>query len=410
MSVVVVGGGPAGLAAAIALRRLGADRVVVLDREAEPGGVPRHCDHLGFGLRDFHRVLGGPRYAARYATLAERAGVEIRTRTTATDWAGSTTLTTTSPRGLETLAADAVLLATGCRERPRSARLVPGTRPLGVLTTGALQQLVHLHHERVGRRAVVVGAEHVSFSAVLTLAGSGTETVAMVTEHAAHQTHPALAWVTARRRGVPILARTRVTAVRGRGRVEGVELTDVVSGVRRVIACDTVVFTGEWIPDHELARRGGLAMDAAKWAPCVDQAGRTSVHGVFAAGNLVHAAETADVAALGGRAAARAIAGFLERGTWPRAPIPIVCESPLAWVAPNVVDPDTLPPSRFLFRTSIERAPAELVVSQGSRALSRQRYRRLVPNRSLHAPAAWVAGLEPAGGPVVWRVVDRDPS
>ena len=126
--VAIVGGGPAGLAAAIALRRHGAD-VVVLERDARAGGVPRHCDHWGFGVRDLHRVLGGPSYAARYVGLAERAGVDVRTCATANGWDGPTTLAVTSPRGIESIAADAVLLATGCRERPRSARLVPGTRP-----------------------------------------------------------------------------------------------------------------------------------------------------------------------------------------------------------------------------------------------------------------------------------------
>src|SRR6185295_4820904 len=129
----------------------------------EAGGVPRHTDHTGFGLRDLHRCLRGPRYAARYRTRAAAAGVEIRTQTTATAWAGPQTLAITAPSGIGELAADAIVLATGCRERPRAARLVAGDRPRGVLTTGLLQQLVYLHRQPVGRRAVIVGAEHVSF-------------------------------------------------------------------------------------------------------------------------------------------------------------------------------------------------------------------------------------------------------
>ena len=389
--VVVVGAGPAGIAAAVACRTLGVAEVVVLEREAVAGGVPRHCDHTGFGLRDLHRVLRGPAYAARWVERAARGGVDVRTSTSVLD--GTTSLTTTSPRGVETLAADAVLLATGCRERPRHARLVPGTRPAGVFTTGALQQLVHLRHARVGRRAVVVGAEHVSFSAVLTLREAGCETVAMVTALPAHQTYAPLAWLA----GAPVLAGARVAEIRGHGRVDAVVLDD-----GRTLACDTVVFTGDWIPEHELARRAGLALDAGTHGPVVDQHGRTSARGVFAAGNLVHAAETADVAALGGQAAATAIVAFLRTGAWP-ARVPLVCEAPLRWVWPQAIDPDG-PPS-VAFRLRIETpARAALATVQDGRTLWRGPRRRLVPNRSIGAPPAAIAGLDPRGGPVSWRL------
>jgi pyruvate/2-oxoglutarate dehydrogenase complex dihydrolipoamide dehydrogenase (E3) component len=302
--------------------------------------------------------------------------------------------------------ARAVLLATGCRERPRAARLVPGTRPLGVLTTATLQQLVHLQHCRVGRRAVVVGAEHVSFSALLTLAEAGVHPVAMVTEHPRHQTYAPLAWATATRLRVPILAASRVTRIVGRERVEAVEVTELGSGAVRRLACDTVVFTGDWIPDHELARRGGLVLDPATRAPRVDQSCRTSTAGVFAAGNLVHAAETADVAALGGRHAARAIAAFLRDETWPAEPTPVTCDAPLLWVSPSalVAAPPVLPRGRFLFRVGAFAGPATLVVEQDSHPLWRKRYRRLAPNASLAARVGWLSGFDPARGPLRFRL------
>src|SRR5262249_33876422 len=256
VDVVVVGGGPAGLATALALRRLGVARVVVVDREEEAGGIPRHSAHLGFGLRDLHRMLSGPQYAARYVRLAQAAGVEIRTAASVTEWHGPTALSLSTPAGVSTLTGRAVVLATGCRERPRSARLIPGSRPLGVFTTGTVQQLVYLHHQCVGRRAVVIGAEHVSFSALLTLAHGGTQTVAMITEHPRHQTYLPYKWLSATRLRVPILTSTRVTQILGRRRVEAVEITDLRNGSRRSLACDTVVCTGDWVPDNELARRG----------------------------------------------------------------------------------------------------------------------------------------------------------
>jgi len=395
--VLVVGGGPSGLAAAIELRRLGVGRVVVVEREDEAGGIPRHAAHPGFGLRDLHRVLDGPAYALRYARLAAHAGVEVCTGVTVNGWTGPTTVALTGAAGLTAVTARATILATGCRERPRSARLVPGDRPPGVMTTGTLQQLVYLHRESPGRRAVVVGCEHVSFSAVLTLAHGRATTVAMVTEHPRHQTWAPLCWFTAGRHGVPILTHRRVTAIIGRRRVEAVEVTDTRASHVERLACDTVVFTGDWIPDHELARTGGVAMDPATRGPRVDPSGRTSRPGVFAAGNLVHAAEPADVAALGGRRAARAVRGYLESGQWPRrAPLLVECAPPVLWVSPSALDPETRG-ADLILRVSAFVERATLVVRQDARVLWRRRYRRLVPNRSIRAAVRWSGELEPAG-------------
>jgi thioredoxin reductase len=380
---------------------------VVLEREREAGGVPRHTDHTGFGLRDLHRCLRGPRYAARYRALAAAAGVDVRTMTTVAAWAGPHTLALTSPSGLVELTADAIVLASGCRERPRAARLVAGDRPRGVLTTGALQQMVTLHRQPVGRRAVVVGAEHVSFSAVLTLAQAGAATVAMVTEQPRHQSYAALAWLAAARRRVPVLTRSRVEVIRGRQRVEGVVVSDLVTGEERELACDIVVFTGEWVPDHELARLGGLAMDAGTRAPRVDGALRCSAAGVFAAGNLIHAAETADVAALSGRHAAHAVHSFLSGRVWPsRPPLAIVVEPPVRWVSPSAVAADVrhVPHEHFLLRVDRFLDGAEVEVRQDERTLWRQRFRRLAPACSIHLAASWLAAVVADGGPIVVRV------
>ena len=316
--VVVVGAGPAGLSAAVELRRLGAGPVLVADREPEPGGVPRHSWHTGYGLRDLRRVMTGPAYARSLVSAALAAGAELRTGTTVTGWTtgpdGSHAVTMTSPAGRETVEAAAVLLATGCRERPRTARLVPGDRPAGVMTTGELQQRVYLGGERLAGRALVVGAEHVSFSAALTLAHAGADVVALVTEYERQQSYAAFRFGAAVRWRVPVWTSSAVRRIAGRGRLEGVEVADVRTGAARFVPCEVVVFTGDWIPDHELARLAGLAMDPGTRGPAVDTTLATSLAGVFAAGNLVHAAETADIAALSGRHAARHIAAFLRRG------------------------------------------------------------------------------------------------
>ena len=408
--VLVVGGGPAGLATAVELRRLGVAAVTVLEREAALGGVPRHTHHTGYGWRDLRRVLTGPAYARAYLELAERAGVDLRPGTTATGWAGPTSLLTAGRDGVVRWDARAVVLATGCRERPRSARLVPGTRPAGVLTTGALQLAADVHALPIGRRAVVVGAEHVSFSAVHTLRRHGETVVAVVTGLERPQAFPGLRWATVGLGAVPVLTRTEVTGIEGRDRVTGVRLTRA-DGRTTTVPCDTVVFTGDWIAEHELARRGGVPLDPGTRGPATDQESRTALPSIFAVGNLVHAAEAADVAALGGRHAARAVAA-LGDGTaaLPDRPgLAVRVEGPLTWAFPAILRPGGgLPPrGRLLLRTAAFRDGGRLEVTQGDRLLVSRPVPRLVPHRSIGLPAAWVDRLDADGGPVRVRWVPQ---
>jgi thioredoxin reductase len=405
--VVVVGGGPAGLAAAIELRRRDGTPVTVLEREREPGGIPRHANHTGFGLLDMRRVLSGPRYARRYARLAEQVGVDVLTETMVTRCGPGLRLGVTSPTGWRQLDPAAVVLATGCRERPRSARLVPGARPAGVMTTSTLQQLVYLHGARVGRRAVVVGAEHVSFSAVATLAHGGASVAGLVTELPRHQSLAAFRIGAAIRYRTPVWPRTALTAIRGEDRVEAVELTDLDSGRTRSVGCDLVVFTADWIPDHELAVMAGTDLDPGTRGPRVDGGLRTEVRGLFAAGNVVHPAETADVAALGGRHVAASVVAHLGAGAWP-AHVPVLARYPLRWVAPNLASPDGPAPSRgrLLLRSNAFLRAPRVEVLQGERALWSGRLLRLVPGRSAHIPSDWTRRVDPDAGSVSVRVAD----
>jgi thioredoxin reductase len=409
--VAIVGGGPAGLAAAVELRRRGVGDVVVIEREAEPGGIPRHARHQGFGLRDLRRPLSGPAYARRHADLARVAGVDLLTETMATGWAqkgegAPGALELTSPGGRSTLAGAAVVLATGCRERPRSARLVPGSRPAGVMTTGMLQQLVYLEGRPAGKRAVIVGAEHVSFSAVLTLAHGGARALGLATELARHQTLAAFHLGARARYGVPLWTRTRLSEIRGRPRVEEVELTDLDSGRRRSLPCDTVVFSADWIPDHELAVSAGAELDELTRGPAVDPGLHSSLPGVFAAGNVLHGAEQADVAALSGRHVAASVVRYLSSGDWPARRVPLICEPPLGWIAPNVLTAAGAAPARGHFALRARehlRAPRVRAIQDG-RVLTSARLPRLMPGRSARLSADWTARVDAEGGPVALRL------
>ena len=408
--VVVVGGGPSGLAAATGLgRALGAGRVLVLEREDEPGGIPRHSNHLGYGVRDLRRIMTGPAYARALAARAQQAGAHLRTRAMVTGFGGDRQLEVTTPEGLLAVTAGALVLATGARERPRAARMVPGDRPQGVLTTGQLQNLVHLKHRSVGSQAVVVGAEWVSWSAVLTLREAGCRTVLMTTQRARAEIPAILAWGGARALRVPVATSSTVVQIIGRRRVEGIEVEDVSSGHRRVVACDTVVFTGDWVPDYELAHLGGLALDPAHRGPAVDGGLRTSAPGVFAVGNLVHPVDTADVCALDGAHVVASVLEHLRGAASPsaaasrRAAVTLRVDAPLRWVSPSRIEPGSLalPRGRLLLWTDEFVRRPRVIVRQDGRQLGRYAVPwPAAPGRVFRLPQRVLTGIRAGGGEV----------
>lgn len=310
--VAIVGAGPAGLSAALALRAAGVRSVTVLDREPVPGGIPRHCAHYPYGLREYRRLMKGPDYARETVARAVAAGVRIVAGATVAGIAPGPTLTVSTDAGLTTLTPRRVLLATGVRETARAARLVGGTKPAGVLSTGALQGLVHLEGRRPFRRPIVVGTELVAMSALLTCRHLGIRPRAVVEPASV----PAVRWpafLFPFLVGVPLWTGTEVEAIHGVDRVEAVTLRGP-SGKRRVVETDGVVFSGGFRPESTLIREGHLTRDPGTGGPSVDQFGRTSDPTFFAAGNMLRPVETAGWCWREGRAVGTAIARDLADG------------------------------------------------------------------------------------------------
>lgn len=307
--VAVIGAGPAGLSAALELKRLGVKRVLVLEREREAGGTVRHCGHLGFGMLDLHRLWTGPRYAAALREKARDLDIRLDTAVTALGPNGS--LTASTPTGELALKTRRVLLATGIREMPRAARLVSGTRPFGVLTTGALQRFIYLEKLVPCASPVIVGSELVSFSALLTLKHAGVRPVAMIEEAGRPSVvfpAPQLARVLY---GVPLRLNTRLVAIDGEKRVQNVTVAH--GGMTETIACDGVVFTGRWVPEAMLMRQHPAGADAATGGPRTDASLRTADPHLYAAGNVRYGVRSSGRCALEGRRAARSIVLDLAR-------------------------------------------------------------------------------------------------
>ncbi|HWU10768.1 MAG TPA: FAD-dependent oxidoreductase [Streptomyces sp.] len=401
--VLIIGGGPAGLTAAAELAGRSTGHILVVDRENAAGGIPRHSDHTGYGLRDLHRVMTGPVYARHLVDRATRAGAEIRTRTMATGWADEQTLDVTSPDGRYRIRPRAIVLATGARERPRTARRIPGDRPHGVYTTGQLQNLVHLHHQPVGKRAVVVGGELVSWSAALTLREAGCTPALMVSQYPKAESYGIFNAAGRSVLRVPVATRSRVTRVIGKGRCQAVEIEHLDTGKRRTFECDTVVFTGDWIPDHELVRAAGITLDEGTLGPLTDTALRTSRPGVFAVGNMLHPVDTADVAALDGQHVAQQVIDHLAGRPEPEPGVRLVAGAPFRWIAPQILRPDDPAPARgrlLLWSDEFVRFP-RVTVRQGGRVITRRTLPwPAAPGRVFRVPSGVLDGISPTGGPV----------
>jgi thioredoxin reductase len=250
--VIIVGGGPTGLSAARRLAQLGIRDIVVLEREAEAGGIPRHCGHLGFGWQSHRRLWNGPRFAAELRKSTK--GLDVRTATTVIELSKDGQLRVQGSTGISEMKARHVLIATGTRETPRAARLVGGSRPQGVMNTGALQQHVYIYHNKPFERPVIVGSELVSFSALLTCRHLGIRPVAMLEENLRISAQSSGALIARFAFGVPVRNSTRLISIEGRKNVEAVEIDR--RGKRQRIACDGVIFTGLFRPETALIPTG----------------------------------------------------------------------------------------------------------------------------------------------------------
>ncbi len=325
-ALVIVGGGPAGLAAAVAAYDAGVRDLVILERDTEAGGILRQCIHNGFGLHRFKEELTGPEYAARYEQMARERGIAIKTGTTvldispATDGDGAAIVTAISrEEGLHSLHAGAVVLAMGCRERPRGALNIPGYRPSGIFTAGTAQRFVNMEGYMPGRRVVILGSGDIGLIMArrMTLEGAKVQAVCELMPYSGGLARNITQCLDDF--GIPLLLSHTVTAIHGKERLTGVTISAVderrrpIPGSEIYMDCDTLLLSVGLIPENELTRGAGIHMDNVTNGAVVDQNRETSMPGVFACGNVLHVHDLVDYvsaeAELAGRAAAAYIAG-----------------------------------------------------------------------------------------------------
>ena len=285
--IIIIGGGPAGLATAIALKQRGVKDVVVLEREDEAGGIPRHCGHGGFGYAKKYGVLSGPKLAARLRQAA--SGIDVRLSTSVLEFTLRGTLRVHAHSGIGEMGAEKIVIATGTRESSRAARLIGGTHVKGVMNTGELQQRIYLQHEKPFARPVILGSEWVSFSSLLTCRHAGIRPMAMITENSRIDAPSFFGWGAKLGLGVPVMTDATVVAIHGEGRVDAVEIER--AGQRQMLACDGVIVSGKFRPESSLYAGGFISH--VDHIPVVTNDFATSRDNVFVVGNVLGRLETA---------------------------------------------------------------------------------------------------------------------
>ena len=386
--VVVVGGGPAGLAAALSARRSGAGRVLVVERDCELGGILNQCVHNGFGLITFHEELTGPEYAARFEDAAQEAGVEFLLDATVLDVAADRSVTFVSARrGVRCVRAGAVVLAMGCRERPAGALALPGFRPAGVYTAGCAQRLANREGLLVGREVAILGSGDIGLIMArrLTLEGAHVACVAELMPYSSGLKRNVVQCLDDF--GIPLLLSHTVTRVDGRRRVEAVEVSWVdeagvpIPGTGQTYPCDTLLLSVGLLPENELSRSAGVALSPVTRGPIVDDSLMTSVPGVFACGNVLHVHDLVDYVSqeaerAGASAAAFAASGGSSAGTR----LSVRAEGGVRYTVPQVIDVSRMP-ERLEVRLRVDGVYEHrvLVAHLGGRCVARRRRDILVP-------------------------------
>jgi thioredoxin reductase len=398
LDVAVIGGGPAGISACLELSKSHGLKIALFEKDSELGGIPRSC-HILFGMRDQRRIMTGPAYARRLNTLVRRTSVDIHTDSTVIDLnpgepGKEPGIKVVSPKGFHDYHCRAILLTTGCFEISRGSRMIPGSRPDGIFTTGTLQELINLKGQRPGNRAVIIGSEHIAFSSVLTLKKKGIAVAGMVEEDPKLHTFSTVAAAMSRFYNFPVFRGASVRSIFGDSRVEGVEIYAKNGGKSQRLTCDTLILTGKFRPYSPLIDFTSIQIDSATHGPLIDSSFMTSVPNIYAAGNILRGADMHDLCALEGKGAAKNILRRFEQTENEEDEVfYLVAESPIRYVVPQKILPDRtkakLPPTLVPgCSIQVEHSMDKPVIEAWSadRLVWRKSYRRLIANHRIPIP------------------------
>ena len=399
-NLVIIGGGPAGLAAAVAAFDEGERDILILERDAVLGGILNQCIHNGFGLHTFKEELTGPEYSARYVRQVEERKIEAKLDTMVIDLSKERVVTAINETdGLIQIQAKAVILAMGCRERPRGALNIPGARPAGIFSAGTAQRFVNIEGYMPGREIVILGSGDIGLIMArrLTLEGAKVRMVCEIMPYSGGLKRNIVQCLDDY--GIPLRLSHTVTKIHGKDRVEGVSVAAVdenrlpIPGTEEFVPCDTLLLSVGLIPENELSRKAGVAISQKTQGAVVDESLETSVPGIFAAGNVLHVHDLVDhvstEAELAGKNAVRFIRG-LDKG-----PAVVMVETGFGvrYTVPSTIHPAAATSiTTIRFRTDNVYKDAYLTVLLDGERVQHLKKRILTPGEmeEVLIPAKWL--------------------
>ncbi|HRX41176.1 MAG TPA: FAD-dependent oxidoreductase [Clostridia bacterium] len=387
-SLVIIGAGPAGLAAAVKAKKKGMEDVLLLERDNQLGGILKQCIHNGFGLHIFKEELTGPEFALRYIRKISEMGIEYKLDTMVISIDENKNITTVNPQdGLRIYKAGAIILAMGCRERPRGALRIPGTNPSGIFSAGTAQRFVNIEGMKPGKTAVILGSGDIGLIMArrMTLEGMKVKAVCEIMPHPGGLTRNIVQCL--EDFDIPLKLSHTVTQIHGRTRLEGVTISRVdenyrpIEGTEQYIKCDTLLLSVGLIPENELAEEAGVLLDPATKGALVNQNLETSVDGIYACGNVLHVHDLVDYVALEAERAAesavRRLKGKSESGT---KRISVIPGNGVRYTVPQFIDKGSKDEKiKIYFRSgSILKSVRVNAVCKGKTIYSKK-FKRLVP-------------------------------
>lgn len=373
--LVIIGGGPAGLAAAIAAREAGVQDILILERDKELGGILNQCIHSGFGLHTFKEELTGPEYAERYSKRVREMGIPYLLNTMVLELSNDRVVTAMNrEKGLFQIEAGAVILAMGCRERARGNLNIPGFRPAGIYSAGTAQRLVNMEGYLPGREVVILGSGDIGLIMArrMTLEGAHVQVVAELMPYSGGLKRNIVQCLDDF--GIPLKLSHTVVNIEGRERVTGVTIAQVddkrrpIPGTEEHYNCDTLLLSVGLIPENELSRSAGVEISQVTNGPIVNESLETSVEGIFACGNVLHVHDLVDFVSEEAAAAGRAAAKFLKGGTANSGKcICLTAKNGVRYTVPTCIHPENMPESITVrFRVADVYRGASIVATSDS--------------------------------------------